>query len=1308
MTPFVFANPWGLLGLLSLPAIVAVHLFQRRFPPLRVSGLHLWGIEEEIRQAGRKRERLPITLSLILELLAALILTLALSQPRLGAAGMTTHLVVVLDDSASMQSVDTDDVSFRDTAIEHLKQRFQSLEPGSVVTLILTGRRPVMLAGPAVPWETAREKLAQWKPSAPRHDFHSAWDLAAQFAGESGQLLFLTDQVPDEAVPVPKAMEVVSLGRSSENIAFTAARWTVKPVENPNNGGVIGYRGEIFLRVNNFGTSSASVAVTATTPDKQNVFDRNLTIAAGGAESVTAIVPGGVGEIQVQIVAQPDALKLDSRLTLVEPAVKTVNVAVTLPPKSAAYRQIDRVLRILPHIRRVAPEAAQLLIGPAGTLPPSREDLWWLGIGPIVNTPKAKKAAVTPSETHPFVIEKRHPLMDDITLDGVKWGGVQPMKFSGTPLVSAGPHTLIARLKGTQTVAYVMNIDLERTTITDTADWPILLQNLIDLHREALPGLNRWNFRRDEEIRFRPPKKPDGDDIELTLVHNDETQPVPTGRVIHLPSLLNTGVYELRGEEKTIGRFAVNFLDQKESNLTSLSAGNRPPTTEAPADGFLLDEPHSWLILAGIGVIVALLLLNWYSLEPRPLRVTPDNIPLRKHLAETLLQRGRFDEAETELRGALANAPESAELKLALADVYHRGEKYSHAIVIVEDLVKGPNPSAQALLLHARLLVRTGDVPFAVSQYKLAIETDPDAEDPYLSEQLGITSFEDPPDPDAEIVDGRMRAPWEEAGESAVPDLERPKIRFSDVGGMESLKEEIRMKIIYPLQHREMFEAYGKPIGGGILMYGPPGCGKTHLARATAGEIDASFISVGISDVLDMWIGSSERRLHELFEHARRNTPCVLFFDEVDALGASRSDMRQSAGKHLINQFLSELDGIDGNNDGALTSDPHDPMAHSLLAICLAVDKKYEHATSEAQIAIAGAPDNSFCHYALSRVMFERNRLQDAKQAIEEAIRINPYDETYFAMLASIEFSSRKWKEALAAAERGLSILPDSPDCTNLRAMALVKLGRRDEAGTTIDEALRKDPNNPDTHSNQGWTLLEAGEPKEAMIHFREALRLDPNSDWARAGIVEAMKARNFIYRWLLAYLLWMGKLSGRVQWAVVLGAYFGMQIVQAVAANNPGLFPFLLPLIIAYVLFALLTWIGQPIFNLLLRINRFGRLALNRDQIVESNWIGAALLGGIVLAVCGLVFGAGNLLFAGLTCGLLMIPLSGTFRCTEGWPRKAMGLYTLGVAAVAVLAFASAELNWPAGALFLNVFFLSIFLSGFVGNALMSANPAR
>jgi SpoVK/Ycf46/Vps4 family AAA+-type ATPase len=297
------------------------------------------------------------------------------------------------------------------------------------------------------------------------------------------------------------------------------------------------------------------------------------------------------------------------------------------------------------------------------------------------------------------------------------------------------------------------------------------------------------------------------------------------------------------------------------------------------------------------------------------LRISPENVPLRQHLAETLLSLGRPEEAEKEYRQALSMAPESASLKLGLAGVFYHQGKNSAALVIVEELIQKPETPARAYLLHARLLLRGGEADRAAREYRKAVDADPAAADPYLAEQLGLRP-ESPPAEETE--DGRLRAASEYAPESPSVELERPSVTFRDVGGMEPLKEEIRMKIIHPMAHPELYRAYGKPIGGGILLYGPPGCGKTHLARATAGEIRARFLAVGISDVLDMWIGQSERNLHAIFEEARANTPCVLFFDEVDALGASRSDMRRSAGRQLINQFLAELDGVKSTNEGVL------------------------------------------------------------------------------------------------------------------------------------------------------------------------------------------------------------------------------------------------------------------------------------------------------------------------------------------------------------------------------------------------------
>ena len=309
------------------------------------------------------------------------------------------------------------------------------------------------------------------------------------------------------------------------------------------------------------------------------------------------------------------------------------------------------------------------------------------------------------------------------------------------------------------------------------------------------------------------------------------------------------------------------------------------------------------------------------------LEVSPDNAPLRRHLADTLRSLGRFDEAEAEYRTAMRTAPDDAALQLALATCYAESGKDSHALVLLDRLALGERMEAAAHLLHARILARSGEADRAGGAYRRAVSEDPALADPELAAELGVTAggaeegwVEEGeerqrlraggPAPDDDL-DEAARSLWE-------TEVERPRIDFSSVGGMDSVKREIDIKIIQPLAHPEMFAAYGKAIGGGILMYGPPGCGKTHLARATAGQVKARFLAIGIHDVLEMWIGQSERNLHGLFEEARRRQPCVLFFDEVDALGAKRSDMAGGASRQVINQFLSELDGAEASNEGVL------------------------------------------------------------------------------------------------------------------------------------------------------------------------------------------------------------------------------------------------------------------------------------------------------------------------------------------------------------------------------------------------------
>ncbi len=285
------------------------------------------------------------------------------------------------------------------------------------------------------------------------------------------------------------------------------------------------------------------------------------------------------------------------------------------------------------------------------------------------------------------------------------------------------------------------------------------------------------------------------------------------------------------------------------------------------------------------------------------LALSPENIPLRLSLADLLRGEKTWKEAAEEYKEVLRLSYGNLKAQTGLAACYFYLGQYSAAIIIYEEIEnKLPDPDR---ILYARALVKENNLAAAANIYQMVIAFNPGLADAELDNALKLPASAGDLNEDMfdEFDDGLF---------------EKPDIDFSHVGGMDKIKNEISLKIIKPLQHPELFAAYGKKAGGGVLLYGPPGCGKTYLARATAGEINAKFISVGLHEILDMWIGNSEKNLHEVFEAARHHAPCVLFIDEVDALGASRSDLRQSALRHTINQFLAEMDGIDQGNEGVL------------------------------------------------------------------------------------------------------------------------------------------------------------------------------------------------------------------------------------------------------------------------------------------------------------------------------------------------------------------------------------------------------
>lgn len=248
---------------------------------------------------------------------------------------------------------------------------------------------------------------------------------------------------------------------------------------------------------------------------------------------------------------------------------------------------------------------------------------------------------------------------------------------------------------------------------------------------------------------------------------------------------------------------------------------------------------------------------------------SPDDLPLRLHLAALLASRGNSSEAVRHAARVLQSDPTNSEALLIIATSI--GQR--------DSLAKEPLPPERTSAKN--------------------LETDLLAQMAVDLEGVLPPAFIDGDEQSHEIVD-----------------VESADVSFADVGGMTEVKERLEAAFLAPLRNPELVKLYGKSLRGGLLLYGPPGCGKTFIARAVAGEMGARFVAVSLAEILDSYVGANERNIHEIFEVARRSSPCVLFLDEVDALGQKRSNLRSSILRGTTTQLLAEMDGVDNKNEG--------------------------------------------------------------------------------------------------------------------------------------------------------------------------------------------------------------------------------------------------------------------------------------------------------------------------------------------------------------------------------------------------------
>ncbi|MER7908647.1 AAA family ATPase [Streptomyces sp. NPDC096068] len=270
----------------------------------------------------------------------------------------------------------------------------------------------------------------------------------------------------------------------------------------------------------------------------------------------------------------------------------------------------------------------------------------------------------------------------------------------------------------------------------------------------------------------------------------------------------------------------------------------------------------------------------------------PGDVPLRLHFAELLLAEGRNDEAVTEAAVALQHAPGDADARALMV----------RAMGLPTPPAATPAPPTPQAATPPAPEAPAPDEPSPDAPAPAPTPSfDWNAAEQQVQDLVGPRFLEEP-----QAADGDGTA-----GDAAAWDVDAPgSVRLADVGGMEEVKDRLEAAFLAPMRNPELRRLYGKSLRGGLLLYGPPGCGKTFIARAVAGELGASFLTVSLSDVLDMWIGASEKNIHDIFETARRQAPCVVFLDELDALGAKRSRTHHSGLRNVVNQLLTELDGI--------------------------------------------------------------------------------------------------------------------------------------------------------------------------------------------------------------------------------------------------------------------------------------------------------------------------------------------------------------------------------------------------------------
>lgn len=296
-----------------------------------------------------------------------------------------------------------------------------------------------------------------------------------------------------------------------------------------------------------------------------------------------------------------------------------------------------------------------------------------------------------------------------------------------------------------------------------------------------------------------------------------------------------------------------------------------------------------------------------------------------------------------------------------------------------------------------------------------------------------------------------------------------------------------------------------------------------------------------------------------------------------------------------------------------LGENPNSGIAHSYLALVYNGLNKHEEALDAAKKGVGLMPTEAYTLYVLSKCYLAVDNLPEAEKAQREGLQLDPEDEDYLINLAAIQNDQNKLEDALITIDRALEQNPESANAKKIKSVILRSMGRYTDADKLASESLKDNPEDASAFAAKGWTALDTGKPKESLEYFKGAVMLDPTSQYAKSGMVMALKAQNKLFNLFYQYYNWVSQLSSKARWGLMVGLILLVNISKRVQESNEDLAPFLGVFIAVYLAFVFLTWTINSIFNIFLRFNKYGKHALSRGEIVGSN-VMAILLGSAII----------------------------------------------------------------------------------------------